>query len=70
MKNQQNIPCPVCNSPIPFSVQALLSGAGFTCVDCGATVSLSQESSHTVEETMHKFVALKQKVSVNGDTTP
>ena len=69
MSQQQSIPCPVCQSAIPFSVHALLGGAGFSCTNCGATISLHQESSHQVEETMHKFEELKSKVSINGNTS-
>lgn len=58
--NDQTIPCPVCQSPIIFEVQALIKGQQFGCMVCDAKVSLASESVDVVEESMDKLEKLKQ----------
>lgn len=57
MINNQSIPCPVCQSSIPFSIDQLLMGIHFACSnpECTASISLASESKPIVEETMEKF---------------
>ncbi|MBN8838369.1 MAG: hypothetical protein J0I09_13990 [Sphingobacteriia bacterium] len=57
--SDQTIPCPVCNSKIPFDTKQLLMGIQFSCPNCQASIGLSQESKPIVEETMQKFNELK-----------
>nr|WP_319569867.1 hypothetical protein [uncultured Draconibacterium sp.] len=58
--NEQQIPCPVCNTKIPFDTKQLIAGIQFSCPNCQASVGLSQESKPLVEEAMKKFEELKQ----------
>lgn len=44
MITQQNIPCPVCQTAIPFDATQLLQGVGFSCPQCGSVVSMAPES--------------------------
>ncbi len=60
MTNDQRIPCPVCQNPIIFEVQALIQGGKFGCAVCGAVVSLASESVDLVEESIDKLEKLKQ----------
>ena len=43
---EQSIPCPVCNTKIPFQVTELLIGVQFKCpnAQCDASIGLSQVS--------------------------
>ena len=62
MKNlDQKIPCPVCNSTIPFDVNQLLMGVQFTCPNCHAAVGLASESKPVVEKTMQKIEDLRAR---------
>ena len=64
MINQENvIPCPVCNTKIPFEVKMLLSGVKFSCPnpECDASIGLSQESAPLIEQTLEKLETLKTK---------
>lgn len=56
---EQQIPCPVCNSKIPFNTQQLIAGIQFICPKCHASIGLAQESKAIVEETMKKLEELK-----------
>lgn len=60
--SQQNIPCPNCNTNIPFDVNALLIGASFSCSECDAKIQLANESKEVVSESIEKFNKLKQNV--------
>lgn len=60
MKNlEQRIPCPVCNTTIPFDVNQLLMGVQFGCPNCHAAVGLATESKSLVKTTMEKIEELK-----------
>lgn len=56
---EQQIPCPVCNTKIPFDTQQLIAGVQFACPNCHASIGLALESKAIVEETMKKFEELK-----------
>ena len=53
------IPCPVCQTPIPFDAQSLLAGISFSCPSCSASVGLSNGSKPIVEKTMKELETLK-----------
>ena len=53
------IPCPICNTSIPFNAQNLLEGASFTCLSCSAAVRLPDQSRPIVERTINKLEELK-----------
>lgn len=55
----QKIDCPICQHPIYFSVNQLLSGHVFKCSTCQAAISLTQESTPQVTKAMEKLEKLK-----------
>ncbi len=61
MNLEQSIPCPTCQTKIPFDVQQLLRGMEFSCPGCHASIGISTESRPLVEETMEKFSEMKKK---------
>ena len=63
MSNTLTIPCPACNTPIPFNTHELLRGAQFTCPKCYASIGLSNESRPVVEKTMKKFDEMKKNIT-------
>lgn len=62
INTEQTIPCPTCQTKIPFDIYQLLNGAQFTCPTCFGTIGLAPESSSTVKETMQKFDGVKKEV--------
>lgn len=60
---EQQIPCPVCNTPISFDTKQLLAGVQFGCPNCKSSIGLAAESKTVVENTMCEFEKLKQSVS-------
>lgn len=63
MINQdQYIPCPTCQTKIPFDLQLLLKGVEFVCPNCQGSIGLAAESKGLVEETMNSFDTMKKKV--------
>ncbi|OEK01339.1 hypothetical protein BFP97_07345 [Roseivirga sp. 4D4] len=59
----QSIPCPVCQTKIPFDTKQLLMGVQFSCPNCQAAIGLSDQSKPLVQETMDKFEELKKNVA-------
>ncbi|MBO3696817.1 hypothetical protein [Roseivirga sp. E12] len=59
----QSIPCPVCQTKIPFDTKQLLMGVQFSCPNCQAAIGLSDQSKPLVQETMEKFEELKKNVA-------
>jgi len=61
INQEQTIPCPVCNTKIPFTASQLLQGVQFKCPneECNASISLSKESKPIVENTMNKLDEVK-----------
>ena len=55
----QSIPCPVCQTKIPFDTKQLLLGVQSACPNCDASIGLSDGSKPLVQETMEKFEAVK-----------
>jgi transcription initiation factor IIE alpha subunit len=60
---EQFIPCPVCQTQIPFSARALLQGVSFSCPKCFASVSIAHESMDTVQQAMKEFESLKKNMN-------
>jgi transcription initiation factor IIE alpha subunit len=63
MKYSQSIPCPTCQTPIPFDSHELLKGTQFACPKCQAVIGLAPESRPVVEEAMQKFDDLKGNIA-------
>jgi transcription initiation factor IIE alpha subunit len=63
---EQSIPCPVCQTKIPFDTRQLLMGVQFACPNCNASIGLASESHQLVQETMEKFEDMKNKVARPG----
>ncbi len=59
----QSIPCPVCNTSIPFELNKLLAGVQFVCPSCMAAIGLSGESKEIVKDTMNKLQEIKNNMS-------
>lgn len=59
--SDQYIPCPVCQTRIPFSPLKLIQGTKFGCPTCSASIGLSTQSKELVKDTMDKFQELKKK---------
>lgn len=62
INQEQAIPCPTCQTKIPFDPQQLLMGVQFTCPGCHALIGLSTESRPLVQETMEKFNEMKSQI--------
>jgi transcription initiation factor IIE alpha subunit len=62
---EQSIPCPVCQTTIPFDTQHLLMGVQFTCSKCNAQIGLSPEHKGTVLDTFDKLQKLKDDALKN-----
>jgi hypothetical protein len=56
---EQQIPCPVCNTKIPFDVKQLIAGVQFVCPNCQSSIGLAFESKPLVEDTLQKLEELK-----------
>lgn len=63
MNLHQSIPCPSCQSKIPFDVNYLLMGAQFACPNCGSVISLAENSKETVKQSLDDFESLRKKVA-------
>jgi len=59
---EQAIPCPTCQTKIPFDAHQLMMGVQFACPGCHALIGLASESRPEVAETMEKFDNLKQRL--------
>ena len=67
MFNQdQSIPCPVCQTKIPFDTKQLLAGVKFVCPDCQAAIGLAEESKPLVQQTMDGFDQLKKEATTKA----
>ena len=62
MENLLTLPCPDCQTKIPFKPEDLLRGVQLTCPNCGISMGLSQQSMDTTREAMDKFNELKQNI--------
>jgi hypothetical protein len=62
MFNEQKIPCPVCKTPIPFEVTALLQGNKFSCPSCTSIVSIAPESMEYIQVAKLEYDQLKTNV--------
>lgn len=61
MNASQSIPCPICGTPIPFDINRMLRGEGFSCPQCEAKISLSPESCPQVQDAIDKLNKLKKE---------
>jgi transcription initiation factor IIE alpha subunit len=60
---EQQLPCPVCGTKIPFDTKQLLAGVQFVCPNCQSSIGLAMESKPLVENAMKKLEELKQSSS-------
>lgn len=58
---QNNIPCPVCKTNIPFDPILLLKGASFSCPNCHAAVSISNQSMNMAQSAFQEMEKLSTK---------
>lgn len=64
MPSTQSLPCPVCNTQIPFDLQQLIRGARFACSNCGATIGIAaDENAPKIEDRFEKFNELKKSIN-------
>lgn len=68
MKVEQQIPCPVCSTMIPFDSRQLLLGVNFECRNCHVTIGLAPESKPIVEQAVQKFDGTIKRINNNGQT--
>lgn len=61
MITEQNIPCPVCQTKIPFDPVALVQGHKFSCPTCAAVIGISQEAMETASNALNTYEELKRK---------
>ena len=59
---EQNLPCPVCQSKIPFDSVALIQGYKFSCHNCNATVGISNDDLEHTSKIYDKYNSLKQNL--------
>lgn len=62
MNQVQSIPCPDCQTPIPFDINLLIQGSQFTCPRCKASIGIAQESLSQVKNAKEKFDEMKSTV--------
>ena len=64
INQEQVIPCPVCQTKIPFDPIQLMQGVQYACpnINCDAVIGLAQESKPTVEAAMDKFNEMKSNL--------
>ncbi len=60
MNYEATVPCPQCQTPIPFEPRALISGIGFSCPKCQATIAISGPSRAVAKESLERLEALKK----------
>jgi uncharacterized paraquat-inducible protein A len=58
---QQTLPCPNCNTAIPFNVYLLLQGHKFECPNCHCTVSMPSSSKPPVEKAIEQYDKLMKQ---------
>ncbi|GEJ45920.1 hypothetical protein EGI15_02145 [Chryseobacterium cucumeris] len=61
MRVDQTLPCPSCGRPITYNLQALIAGASFECLNCGAKIKIYASSVNDVKKHYEKFINLKDK---------
>lgn len=65
----QTISCPLCKTPIPFTISGLLRGERFLCPNCSSAISLCTESKSQVQSAMEKLDTLyAHKADINKPT--
>lgn len=55
VQKEQTIPCPVCQTGIPFDARQLLQGIRFICPGCGVGIGLADDSKVVVEMALKAF---------------
>jgi len=66
--HSQTIPCPVCQTGIPFDANQLLQGVQFACPNCTAAIGLADESKPLVQETLRSFEETRRKLGAPAAT--
>jgi len=63
MNTIQTIQCPnaECHGTIQFDPYLLIQGKSFTCSTCNSVISLNQDSTEVVKDTLDKFDELKSQ---------
>jgi hypothetical protein len=57
---EQQLPCPVCSTKIPFDAKQLIAGVQFVCPNCQSSIGLAYESKPLVEDALKKLEELKR----------
>lgn len=60
MINEQKIPCPICQTKIPFDAQALIRGHKFSCPSCFAVIGIAKESVEQATTVFEEFKELSK----------
>ena len=63
MAYEQSIPCPQCQTPIPFEARALIAGQSFSCPNCTAAIGLTAGSRDVAETALDKLEAMRDQVA-------
>lgn len=59
ISTEQALPCPVCQTKIPFDPYQLIKGFKFSCPSCTAAIGVSSDSLGEVKDSMEKFDKIK-----------
>ncbi|MEM8641072.1 MAG: hypothetical protein AAGG51_20005 [Cyanobacteria bacterium P01_G01_bin.54] len=64
MVDQQYIPCPDCDSQIPFDPYVMLSGEQFSCPECpSVSIGIAPESREIVRNSLDELENLKKQLA-------
>ncbi len=59
---EQTIPCPTCQSKIPFDPVELIRGHKFTCATCASVVGIAKDDLAKAGEAYQKYETLKKSL--------
>lgn len=62
---QNTILCPYCRTPIFFDLNLLLHGETFECSKCHFRISLTDRSSHIIDEANARLEELKKQAAAS-----
>lgn len=60
MEDTRTMPCPNCGGEIHYRSDLLMMGTSFSCSNCGASVSISQDSLATARTAYKEFEKIKE----------
>lgn len=63
MIQEQTLPCPTCQTKIPFDPVALIRGHKFSCPNCQSVVGIANEEIENVSKIYQEYTKLKQKIA-------